>query len=152
MSMTKARSVFNSTAIFWLTFVWLVFYSLVTFWPIQWWFEARSVFIASSRVGEPVPMVVDRVVKRPFTGIWYVTIRRWEAPGWVVYCNTTGTSNYGVDSKLPSALTLDWWTAGACTPLPEGRYAIDTTWRIYGTGPLPTKDVRVVSNIFEVTP
>jgi len=132
--------------------VWLGALCAVNYWPASYWLDVRSISVGPGEAGKPVPMRVDREVRTAFTGSWFVTVRQWTSTGWVVFCNARGTSNYRVGAELPANLTLGWWTDGRCDHLPRGRYTVDTSWRILGSGILPDKELRVSSNIFEVTP
>ena len=143
-----------SRHLFWcFTFPVLLFMGLPHVWPASFWLEVRGVSAGPARAGEPVPMVVDRTINRPFLGVWTVTVRKWQGNGWVVYCAATGKNQYRSGAELPADLTLAWWTAGACPALTEGRYVVGTVWQIDPLLPLlPPKHVQRESNIFEVTP
>lgn len=121
-------------------------------WPASWWLDVREVSIRSASYGKPLPMVVDREVKRGFLAEWQVTIRQWDGAGWLTWCNAEGKSNYRPDARYPKDLALQWWTDGACHPVPPGRYRVTTTWVIPVGALLPDKVVSVDSNVFEVTP
>lgn len=120
-------------------------------WPAAWWIQVKDVMISSAAYGNPLPMVVDREVLRPFLGEWQVTIRQWDGAGWLTWCNASGRSNYRPDTRYPRNLSLQWWTDGQCHPLPVGRYRVTTAWTVEGDL-LPDKRIVVDSNIFEVTP
>ena len=151
--MTPIRKLLDSNKVFVLALVWLTLLLVVHFWPASSWLEVRKVVVGPARAGEPVPMIVDREVNRPFLGEWTVTIRKWSEGGPVIYCTATGTTQYSTAADLPRDLTLDWWTDGRCPTLSPGKYVIDTTWRINPMLPfLPAKHVQAESNIFEVTP
>ena len=156
--MTPIKRTLQSTAMTALMAVWLAAYLAAHLWPASYWFEAHSVSAGPARVGEAVPMLVNRETHHEFEGSWVATIRIWEeeglaGAGWVVYCTATGSARYTPDSKLPHALTLKWWTDGKCPALDAGRYIISTAWTIQPNMPFfPAKRVSVDSNIFEVTP
>lgn len=135
----------------WPYLVTLLFLPLLL-WPTSYWIEVRDIVVRSNSVGQPLSMVVDRTVNRPFLGIWQVTIRQWDGAGWLTWCNASGSSNYRPDARYPVNLSLQWWTDGQCHPIPQGRYKVTTAWRIEGAGILPNKVVTIDSNIFEVTP
>jgi len=122
----------------------------IQLWPPSYWFEVLSVLVSSVKQGDPVTMVVEREVKRPFRGAWGVTMRQWDGAGWVTYCNASGSSNYRPDARFPKDLSLQWWTDGQCHPVPQGRYKITTTWIIRDIQWMPDKTVTADSNIFEV--
>ena len=151
--MKATYRVLNSTSMFLLMVVWLAFYFGAHLWPASHWLEVRSVSAGPARMGEHVPMVVDREIKRPFHGKWTVIVRQWENEGWVEACSASGYSQYRAGNDLPAKLTLAWWTGGKCTYLFPGRYVISTTWQIEPTTSfLPPKRVSAEGNIFEVTP
>lgn len=120
--------------------------------PPSFWLDVQSVTIHSAHVGAPISMTVEREVKRSFRGSWNVTIRQWDGGGWVTWCNASGSSNYRAEAKFPKNLSLQWWTDGACQPVPVGRYKVTTTWIVRDIAPLPDKVVTAESNVFEVTP
>ena len=148
----------QNTKLFVLMALWLLAYGTAQLWPASFWFEVHSVNAGPARVGESVPMLVDRATHRSFDGSWVATVKTWEetgavGSGWVVYCTATGSAKYAPDSKLPRGLTLKWWTDGKCPSLDAGRYVITTTWTIQPTlAILPAKRVSADSNIFEVLP
>lgn len=129
---------------------WLVTGALLPalLWPASWWFVVDSVHVRNTWQGEPVGMIVDRQIKRPFRGAWQATIRKWDGSGWVTWCNASGASNYATEAKFPQNLTLKWWTDGQCHPLPSGRYKMQTSWTI--KAPIQDKSIIVDSNVFEV--
>ena len=122
----------------------------IQLWPPSFWLDIHSVVVSSVKVGNPVTMVVEREIKRPFRGAWNVTVRQWDGSGWVTYCNANGASNYRPDARFPKDLSLQWWTDGQCHPVPQGRYKITTTWIIRDIQWMPDKTVTADSNIFEV--
>lgn len=121
-------------------------------WPASYWLDVQAIVVRSAQVGQPLSMVVDREVRRPFLGNWHVTIRQWDGAGWLTWCNASGKSNYRKDARYPKDLALQWWTDGQCHPLPPGRYKVTTAWTIQNEGLVPDKIVVADSNIFEVTP
>jgi hypothetical protein len=152
--MKAVRNMLDSTIIFSLMLAWLVAYFGAHMWPASWWLDVKSVGVGPSQAGAPVPMTVDRTIHRGFDGEWVVTVRRWqEGGGWYVFCAGAGKANYLPGAELPAKLTLDWWTNGACNQLPAGRYSVSTSWLIYPpVSLLPSKQVTIDSNPFEVTP
>lgn len=124
----------------------------IQLWPPSYWFEVRSVLVSSVKQGDPVTMVVERNIKRPFRGDWDVTIRQWDGAGWVTYCNANGASNYRPDARFPVPLTLKWWTDGQCTNFDNGRYKVTTTWRVLDIPLIQDRVITVDSNVFEVHP
>lgn len=147
------KRLIDSWWVFMLSAAWLSVYASLHVWPATQWLEVASVEVAPATPWESVPMAVGRRVKRPFYGVWTVSISRFGEHGWVAFCNASGARQYRVDAKLPQQLTLEWWTEGACPVLPEGRYVVDTTWRIRPEWTIfPEKTLVVRSNIFEVRP
>lgn len=121
-------------------------------WPAGWWLDVDVVQVQSARVGDPIPMLVEREIRRPFHGEWNITVRQWDGSGWLTYCNARGMSNYQPGARFPKALTLQWWTDGQCHPLPVGRYKITTHWTINAITMFDDPEVVIDSNIFEVRP
>lgn len=146
------------TAVNILMFAWAALFLLLGFAAAHavsasWWLEVRSVRVFDAQAGAPVLMAVDRSIERDFYGDWSVSIRRWDAGGWVSYCQARGQANYATDSQLPDPLTLQWWTHPGCHPLPPGRYVMRTSWTVHpDMSVLPAKRVQADSNIFEVRP
>lgn len=136
----------------WLPWIAIVLIMPLLLWPAGWWFSVERVHVNSARLGEPLTMIVERMIERPFRATWQVTVRQWQGEGWVAYCNASGTSNYRPEAKFPNPLTLQWWTNGQCYPLPVGRYKVITAWKIDLSDPIPDKDVTIESNIFAVLP
>lgn len=124
--------------------------------PMSYWLEVRMVHINDSRVGDPITMLVDRVVKRSFTGIWAVGVYAWNGRAFVPHCTAHGRERpYKQGAEYPEPLTLKWWTEDepACRSLPAGQYMVTTRWVNTGNEfPLPDKSVSKDSNIFAVRP
>lgn len=120
--------------------------------PTWYWFEPRSMHVAAAVAGQPVAMAVDRIIRRPFTGQWSVTVRRaTPSAGWEIVCAASGGGDYRPDAVFPDPLTLDWWTAGACDTLPPGQMQVSTVWWLdMGIlGAIPTRPLE--SNVFTVS-
>ena len=150
--MATTKKILESRIMLLLMLIWLVGFAAVSWWPTSWWIEVKTVQVGPAQASRPVPMVVDRVVRRQFTATWYVTVKQWSERGWTVYCTSYGINSYHPENVLPNELTLDWWTNGRCATLPAGRFNVDTTWVVHGYGPLPSRETHATSNIFEVTP
>ena len=121
------------------------------FWPASYWLEVPSVNVQSGKDSLNLEMVIDRKVKRPFTGRWAITIRQWDGE-WVVVCAANGGGGDFLEgAKLPKHVTLAMWTERQCLPLPPGKYTISKTWVIESLGLMPDKYVTQTSNQFEVT-
>lgn len=131
----------------------LIFAAVLVMWalilvPASLWLDVRSVRILDSKLGSPIVMVVDRTIKRDFPGKWAVTVRDVEGAVW---CSARGEAEYSSRAKLPTPLTLQWWTFPSCYPVPVGSYTATTRWTIQDLPFLPSKSVVVESNIFRVT-
>ena len=122
----------------------------IQMWPPSFWLDIHSVSVSNTTVGNPVTMVVEREIKRPFRGAWNVTVRQWDGAGWVAYCNASGASNYRPDARFPLPLTMNWWTDNQCTNFDIGRYRITTTWRVLDIPWMHDRVISVDSNVFEV--
>lgn len=125
--------------------------AVIQLWPTSWWLQVNTFTIPDAHAGQPVEVLVDRRINRPFYANWTVTVRKWDGNGWVIVCVGKGQTSYRVDATLPSPVTLDWWTDKACPTLPVGKYTVDALWRIRGYGILPDKILSLESNVFEVT-
>jgi len=137
-----------TTFVFAFAFTTLLSLSL---WPASWWMDVRSISVFDSREGEKITLVVDRTISKSFVGTWNVIVRKMGPEGVTVHCTAGETSNYRSDATLPNPLTLDWWTSGRCSNLPEGRYILTTVWSFPGLGGLTQKTVSVDSNPFIVS-
>lgn len=128
----------------------LVGIGAVHLWPTSWWLQVNTFTIPTAKAGQPIEVLLDRRIKRPFFAEWSVVVQRWQGNGWVIKCEAHGSNNYRVDAVLPTPVTLDWWTGSACPTLPAGRYFVDTNWIIRGGIILPDKIVTLASNVFEI--
>lgn len=138
--------------VFILGLAWLGWVAITQLWPASWWLEVPMVRVQDGRAGQPIYLFVDRTIHRPFIARWAAVVRLQEHGRTEVACAADAMSDYRPDSALPAKVTLDWWTAGRCATLAPGRYALTTVWEIQGTALLPDKQVKAVSNLFEVTP
>ena len=113
--------------------------------------EVRSVHIGDTMAGISPVMRVDRTIRTNFTAEWNADVERLMGNSRYVHvCTGSGLGNYAVDNDLPDPLDLDWWTyPNKCAPITPGKYRVETTWTIMLPGGL-TKEVRVVSNTFNV--
>jgi len=130
--------------------LWLLYFTVSSFWPSSWWFDVRSVRVADAFVGEQVVMYVDREIKREFSGRWSAAVRDVGTGTYAVVCAAGDESVYRMGAELPANLTLGWWTNGRCETLPEGEYVVDTVWRIDTGFFVGDKTIRATSNIFKV--
>jgi len=117
--------------------------------PASYWFSVRQVAIFDAPVGAAVVMEVDRTIARPFTAEWRILVRRLDGDQWEVVCAARGGGDYRPDAKLPSPLTLDWWTEGQCGQPPEGSIMVSTVWTINTAFP-GVRTVVAESNVFRV--
>lgn len=126
-------------------------WALQTLPPASYWYQPRAIIVADADEAQPIVLLVDRVIRRPFRGEWNVTIRRRERHGWVVFCSASGQTIYSPSSVLPETLTLSWWTDGQCEPLPAGEYTIYSTWTIFPELAAGTRTTgRLISNPFTI--
>lgn len=132
--------------------IWLAIWTTTHLAPASWWLHVRYVQVGDVQTGHAVHLIVDREIRRDFYGQWSVTLRKSVGDHWeAIYCGT-GNSEYRTDAILPNPLTLEWWADSECpSPLPPGRYQVATQWLIYPGGLWPPKQVRVLSNVFNVT-
>jgi hypothetical protein len=133
-----------------LAVVWLAAWATMGLWPTSWWLEVRSVYVGDAEAGEPVPMIVDRTIHRPFLGEWSVVVRKVSGGASETVCTAKGTTNYRPDSTLPDPLLLSWWAYPECDTLPAGVYILTTIWKVQGTTLLPPKYAKADSNPFTV--
>lgn len=119
--------------------------------PASAYLDVRSVHVDDATIGVPPKMQVDRAINHNFHGRWNVDVERMTADGrFVQVCQAHGEGNYATDNDLPEDLDLDWWTYPVkCTPTVPGKYRVETVWVIELASGL-TKEVRIISNTFEV--
>lgn len=121
--------------------------------PAKRWFEVRDIRVANARVDQSPAMVVDRVIHKPFTANWTVSLRRETEDGYALFCARHGRNDYRVGSTLPKGLDLEWWmdipANPRCPAIPPGRYIVTVAWTLEIPG-LEPKTVRAASNVFEV--
>lgn len=130
--------------------LWLLGWSLGGLVPGVWWLQVSRFAAFDGPAGAAVMLDVDRRIRRGFTAEWHVLVRRWAEGGWVVVCAAHGGGDYRRDAALPSPVPLEWWTEGACSTLPPGRYLIATIWTI-DRSLWPDRVVAVESNVFTVS-
>lgn len=118
--------------------------------PVNLWFEVNSIRISDAAVGVSPLMFVDRTIHRPFEASWIVSVLKVESAGFSNVCRATGHSDYTSEERLPPNLNLDGWTWPTTCKLDEGQYIVRTFWRLKVFGVLE-KDIRVTSNIFNIT-
>lgn len=123
--------------------------ALAVMWPASWWFSVDHFEVKDTTAGTPPVMIVDRDIRRDFRGRWVVSVMREGNRGFYSYCTARGENDYRTDAGLPDVISLDWWTDPKKCRLAPGRYLIKTLWVIYPPG-LPSKEVRVKSNVFTV--
>lgn len=125
--------------------------AVIQLWPTSWWLQVNTFTIPDAKAGQPIEVIVDRRINRPFFANWTINVRKWDGGGWVITCIGKGATRYRLDAVLPTPVTMDWWTGSACPTLPVGKYIVDAIWVIDGNGILPDKRLELESNVFEVT-
>lgn len=118
-------------------------------WPTSWWMEVRRIAVLPGRAGEPVVLMVDRIIHRPFHAQWHLRVWRHDMAAEEVACEASGGGDYRPTARLPPTVTLRWYSAGECDVLPAGRYSMTVTWRI-ARGVLPPAIVSAESNAWLV--
>ena len=119
--------------------------------PATQWLDVKSVHVYDTWEGEPPFMTVNRVIRQPFVGEWFATVRTISDGSNSFACLTEGRASYAVDAAMPGNLSLDWWTHPVKCRMPPGRYRLDTIWIIRPAG-YPEKALFTQSNVFEVHP
>lgn len=115
------------------------------------WLAVRTLQVSSAKVGEEIPLIVDRDILKSFRGDWRITVFEWVDSQWVVSCAATGSRYYTADTVFPVDMTLSRWTSNKCVALPRGKYKIVVQWDLDVLPILPNKSLVVTSNIFEIT-
>lgn len=118
-------------------------------WPTSWWMSVSDVHASETELPRPVAMTADRIIRRPFHGLWIVEVRRQTEGTWVLTCAASGRAWYRPASALPQNLTLAWWSNNQCSATEPGTYRIDTTWTITPEW-LSDRRFSVQSNAFRV--
>lgn len=134
-----------------IIFIFSAFYQYI---PTTWWFDVRSVQVFDTKQGEIPIMKVERYINRPFFGVYNAEVEKLNPFGRfavVPGCVGSQGNNYDPENDLPDPLDLHWWIfpASNCVLLP-GIYRVDTHWTIHVNKSL-TREVRVISNNFEIT-
>ena len=119
--------------------------------PASSYLDVRSVHVDDTTAGVPPKMRVERTINANFHGRWNVDVERMTPYGrFIQVCQAHGEGNYATDNDLPDDLDLDWWTYPVkCTPTMPGKYRVETVWVIELASGI-TKEVRIISNSFEV--
>ncbi len=113
--------------------------------PATDWFYVQSINVADGYAGQDIPIIYDRVIKKPFIGQWFVEIKR--AADQVTVCRGDGVARYDPADQLPEGgVTLDWITGKKC-PLPPGQFFLEAYYSIKPDN-YPDKSYRVASNLF----
>lgn len=117
--------------------------------PASDWLAVSEIHVYDAWAGEAPFISVDREIKQPFHGEWFVTVRRVSDGTNSFACLAEGRADYATDARIPPNSTMDWWTYPARCRLDPGRYRMDTQWRIHAQG-FPEKVARARSNTFEI--
>lgn len=115
--------------------------------PNSHWFAVRTITVGDAAVGEPIPVVVDRTIARPFRARWIATVRRVTRDGLENACVGLGENDYRPTAVLPRGLTLDAYLNRTCA-LPAGQYRLTVLWTIDDWP--EDREVRADSNVFRV--
>lgn len=140
----------TSRRLLWLGFIVTFFLGLLAFPPPSFWFEVERVHVHDAVEGSTPLMEVDREIKRPFRGHWVATVMRKGKTGFYTFCMARGENDYSPDSHLPDVVDLNWWTWPTRCILPAGTYQLRTYWSIQPPL-LPAKELRITSNVFQIT-
>ena len=132
--------------------LYLLWRSLVFIIPDSHYMDIRLIVARDAKVGEPVLLEVVRYINANYHAQWHVSVRQ-ELGNSVstVVCSSDAHQVYKVGPKLPAVRTLDFWTRGRCSTLPEGEYTITTTVEVDG-GWLPDRTISYTTPLFKVTP
>ena len=117
------------------------------------YFIVRSVYVNDVIEGQDAILIYDRIVKRPFKGIWTAVVFTISKPDGNLYgvCNNSNIVYYEPAVKLPRAgVTLSWFIEKDCK-LPPGEYSIQTVWEVEVSS-MVKKYVKFTSNVFTVIP
>lgn len=91
------------------------------------YFEVHG--IDARRVDDTAHLRVNREIHEPIEMSYNVRIMEYVAGGWIERCIAEGGPlEYRPEASLPEIVTLDWWTNGKCSTLPDGDTQIWTTW------------------------
>lgn len=117
--------------------------------PASDWLVVNDVFVPDTVVGEDFNIFVDRKIKQPFDGHYFVQLRHF--PSNVNACTAEAKTPYRPDAELENPLTWSWWAFPQCENYrpEEGQYRIHTQWEV-DTGYAGVKEVSSVSNVFTV--
>lgn len=117
--------------------------------PASDWMVVNDVFVPDTVVGEDFHIFVDREIKQPFDGHYFVQLRRF--PSNTNACTADARTPYRPDAELENPLEWSWWAFPQCEHYrPEaGQYRVHTQWDI-DTGEAGVKEISNVSNVFTV--
>lgn len=119
-------------------------------WPSSRYYELIAVEIGDARMGEPVPLRAVRVIHRPFSGAYNVSLRHVGRSAPV--CNGGMEVDYKPGHDTIAERDLEWWTAGAVpdcmSQLEPGQYVLSTC--IYVDS--PAREICRDSNVFTILP
>ena len=125
--------------------IWFV----ANFWPASWWLTVTSITVHDAVQGTSPKMTVARTINRSFEATWRVELERETPDGFEFASVAKGENTYGLDSRLPFNLDLDWWTYPKELRPKPGRYRIETCWTII-TRPAHPTPLCVTSNTFTI--
>lgn len=120
--------------------------------PAEYWYEFRAMDVLDTTAGQPVEIVIDREVRRSFTGSRLSTVR--DVDGNPV-CSGSYNLSYEEGEPLPNPVLLAWWTENTHPPCSDvagrpGQYSLTTCTRIDHRLPfLPAREV-CLSDVFTI--
>lgn len=119
-------------------------------WPVTRYYDLISVEVADAEVGATVPLRAVRVISRPFSGRYNVSIR--EVGKSAPICNGGMPVDYRAGGDTVLDADLKYWTAGAVpdcmSKLGVGKYVLSTC--IYVDR--PARETCRDSNQFSIRP
>lgn len=118
--------------------------------PASRYYDSVAVEVGDAKMGDPVPLRVVRVIRKPFAGSYNVSVR--EVGKSAPICNGGMTVDYKTGMDMVLDADLSYWTAGAIpdcmSQLQPARYVLSTC--IYVKS--PAREICRDSNVFTISP